>query len=104
MRLWDTDTGILLKELVGHDGTVTSVAVSVDGTRLLSGSFDRTIKLWEAHTGTLVRTFKNEGEVSSVAFAKDARHILAGGLDKKLTWWDATTGKLLQRWGCIWTP
>jgi tricorn protease-like protein len=46
--VWDAETGQLELTLQGHRLGVTSVAISKDGQRLVSGSYDRTVKVWEA--------------------------------------------------------
>ncbi len=54
----------LLLELKGHTGGVTSVAFSPDGTRIVTGSQDRTAKVWDARTGTPLLELKGHtGEV-----------------------------------------
>ena len=60
MRLWDSETGTLLKTLAGHQGTVWSVAFHPDGRRLASGGKDETIRLWEIETGECLRTLRIE--------------------------------------------
>ena len=47
IRLWDVNTGTLLRTLTGHTSGVTSVVFSPDGYTLASGSYDNTIRLWE---------------------------------------------------------
>jgi WD40 repeat protein len=47
IRLWDLDSGQPTALLVGHTGTVTSLATSADGTVLVSGSYDTTVRIWE---------------------------------------------------------
>ncbi len=74
---------------------INSVSFSPDGTRVLSGSFVTTIKLWDAATGQLLCTF-NANEVWSVAFSPDGARILSGGDDNMVKLWDAATGQLLR--------
>ena len=52
------------RTMEGHAGTVYSVCVSADGSRLFSGSGDRTIKVWNVATGVCVQTL--EGHTGSV--------------------------------------
>ncbi len=76
---------------------VSSVAFSPDGTRLLSGSADRTLKLWDAATGALLRTLEGHSDhVRSVAFSPDGTRLLSGSDDRSLKLWDAVTGAPLH--------
>ena len=43
--------------IIGHSSTVTSIATSYDGAKIVSGSSDATIKVWDACTGDLIHTF-----------------------------------------------
>jgi WD40 repeat protein len=59
---------------------VWSVAFSPDGTQLISGSFDRSVRLWRAGDRALVRTLTNgTNHVYSVAFSPDGRWLASGG-------------------------
>jgi WD40 repeat protein len=80
--------------LLGHTARVCCVAISRDGTRIVSGSADRTVKVWNAQTGHEIRSFKGHTEaVSSVAISGDGKRIVSGSADKTVKVWDATTGK-----------
>lgn len=82
---------------IGHSNSVNSVAFSPDGNRVLSGSFDTTVKLWDAATGGLIRTFMGHSSlVNSVAFSADGTRIVSGSTDQTIKVWDATTGRVLR--------
>ena len=77
MVIWDLETGVLVNRLTGHQGRVWSVAVSPD-RRIVSGSGDRTVAVWDLETGRRLATLTLDGSVRSTAWHPDGRFILAG--------------------------
>jgi len=76
---------------------VLSVSFSPDGTRIVSGSSDDTLKLWDAATGEELRTLKgHEEEVRSVSFSPDGTRIVSGSKDETVKLWDAASGEELR--------
>src|SRR5262249_39554498 len=74
-----------------------SVAVSPDGRKILSGSSDRTMILWDRESGRILRRFVgNGGWIMSVAFSPDGRHALSGGEDKVMRLWDIESGAVVH--------
>jgi WD40 repeat protein len=73
----------------GHSDSVESVAFSPDGNKALSGSYDRTMKLWNVETGTLEETFQEHTDfIMSVAFASDdGSDVLSGSADGTFKYW-----------------
>ncbi|MER3441876.1 MAG: hypothetical protein C4296_10990 [Gemmataceae bacterium] len=74
--------------LAGHTHYVLSVAFSPDGGYLASGSFDKTVRVWQVATGQHVRTLQGHTDwVRSVAFSPDGRYLASGSGDKTVRVW-----------------
>jgi WD40 repeat protein len=72
------------------------VLFSPDGARIASGGADKSIKLWDAASGRLLRTFDGHSDtVGSVAFSPDGTRIASGSDDHTIRLWDAASGNLL---------
>ena len=79
MKVWDADKGTETLTLKGHTGMVRSVAFSPDGKRIVSGSWDNTVKVWDADKGTETLTLKGHtAQVTSVAISPDGKRIVSG--------------------------
>jgi WD40 repeat protein len=79
--------------LTGHTGAVWSVSVSADGQRLLTGSEDRTLRLWDTAAGKCLQVFTGHTErIFGAVLAPDAKQVLSAG-DQTVRLWDTTTGK-----------
>lgn len=95
-RLWDTATGTEKTTLIGHNPWVTGVAFSPDGRTLASsgGWRDKSIRLWDAHSGKHKRTFIHTDEIRSVAFSPDGRILAGGSWDGTVLLWGVHTEAL----------
>jgi WD40 repeat protein len=84
------------RTLLGHQAEVVALAYSPAGRRLVTGSRDKTARLWDTATGRELFTLRgHEGPVTFAAFSPDGRRVLtlARGPDRSAIVWDADTGQ-----------
>jgi WD40 repeat protein len=99
IKLWNTETGQLLRELKDHSDAVYAVTFSPDGILLASGSADRAVKVWQVADGKRLYTLGDSTDcVYSVAWSPDGHRLAAGGVDKSLRIWEVSAqgGKLVS--------
>jgi WD40 repeat protein/predicted Ser/Thr protein kinase len=83
--------------LRGHSDEVHGIAVSPDGRQIVSGSVDKTLKVWDAATGAELMTLRgHEGGINSVTFSPDGKRIVSGSEDKTIKIWDSAAGAELM--------
>jgi len=76
---------------------VSSLAISPDGTRIVAGYADGTVKIWNDGTGALVRLLNGHTDaVTSVAYSPDGKTIFSGSADGSVRTWDADSGLSLR--------
>lgn len=83
----------IVATLKGHTEIVYAVAFSPDGKYVVTGSFDKTLKLWETATGKEIKSFGgpagHQNLVLSVAFSPNGRVLASGAADHTAKLWDA---------------
>ncbi|MEY3401265.1 MAG: hypothetical protein RLZZ86_880 [Cyanobacteriota bacterium] len=94
LKVWNLETGEEPLTLTGHGGTVQAVAVTADGTRVISGSWDNTVKVWNLETGEEQFTLTGHSDrVQAVAVTADGTRVISGSNDKTLKVWNLETGE-----------
>jgi WD40 repeat protein len=92
----DLESKRCLRVFKGHSSAVTGVAFCPDGRHAISGSWDRTVRLWDGETGSCLAILKGHSdEVLSVASGADGHRALSGSRDNTVRLWDLETGHCL---------
>ena len=85
------------KRLAGHSGWVHSVAFSADGKWLVSGSEDKTLRVWEVGSGKCINTLQRPSDrIRAVAVSPDGQFLASGGDDSQVMLWHLPTQRRLQ--------
>jgi len=97
IEIWDRQTGQTLNNMLGHDDTVRTLAISASGKWLVSGSGDG-LKVWEVETGTLIYSIPPEqSPVWSVAISPDEKTFVSSDYSGNIAAWDLATGEQQYR-------
>jgi WD40 repeat protein len=78
-----------------HQDAIYALVFSPDGARILTASWDKTAKLWNAASGKLIAAFPHQGAVNSAAFSPDGTRILTASADKTAKLWAAASGNVI---------
>ena len=92
--LWSVQTGKLLDVLAGHEGPVNSLAFSPTTNILASGSWDKTVRVWDVFSRShAVEPFQLNADVLSLAFRPDGQELVVSTLDGQLTFFSTELSK-----------
>ncbi len=93
--VWDIATGQCMHTLMGHNNSVTSTAITTDNTKVVSSSYDNTIKIWDMTTGHCLKTLQSLKTANDVLIADNNSKIIAVAKDPAIAVWDLNTGACL---------
>jgi WD40 repeat protein/tRNA A-37 threonylcarbamoyl transferase component Bud32 len=97
VAVYDATSGMQTAVCKGHDAEAMTYTFSPDGTRLASGSVDRTARVWDAATGKLLATCRGHASsVHSVAFSPDGARLVTSSADGTVMQWDTRTGQRIE--------
>lgn len=87
--IWSVQTGQLLDQLSGHEGPVSSLAFSPNGESLVSGSWDRTARIWSIFSRTQTsEPLQLQADVLDIVVRPDSLQLAISTLDGQLTFWN----------------
>lgn len=98
VRMWDIETGRLLRSLRGHTNDIRAIVFTPDGQTLATASEDRTIRLWNPKTGepTKLLFTRYDHNVCSLSLSPDGLMLARGSHNKDIKIWEVTTGTELM--------
>ena len=96
IRLINFQTGEVIRLLKGHSNVINGLAFSPDSRRLISGSDDKTARVWDVRSGRSVHTLEGHtNRINAVAFSPDGKKTVTGSHDDTLKLWDVSSGSLI---------
>ncbi|CAG8453180.1 5860_t:CDS:2 [Paraglomus brasilianum] len=91
--VWSVQTGKLLDILSGHEGPISGLAFSPNGTLLASSSWDYTARTWDIFGRSKnVEVFRHTSDVLAIAFKPDGKQLACSTLDGQIAFWDVERG------------
>jgi WD40 repeat protein len=92
---WNPQNGERVKLQGGHGVAVHELAFSKDGKRLVSAAADRTVKIWDGVSGTVLRSLSVGSVTYACAISSDNKLVVSGSFDGLVRVWDEATGRQL---------
>lgn len=91
IHTWSVQTGQLLDRLAGHEGPVSSLNFAPDGSAVVSGSWDHTVRIWNIFDRTQTsEPLQLQADVIDVVFRPDSKQLAVSTLDGQLTFWSVS--------------
>ena len=96
VRLWEVESGRMLRVMDHHFDNVTSLAFSPDGKSIASGSLDKTVAIADVKTGRVLRSLAGHAdEVSSISYSPDGKTLASASRDETIHLWDPATAEVI---------
>ncbi|XP_033005894.1 autophagy-related protein 16-1 isoform X2 [Lacerta agilis] len=93
-RIWTVDDHRLRHTLTGHSGKVLSAKFLLDNARIVSGSHDRTLKLWDLRSKVCIKTVFAGSSCNDLVCTEQC--VMSGHFDKKIRFWDIRSECVVQ--------
>ncbi|XP_070609135.1 autophagy-related protein 16-1 isoform X2 [Erythrolamprus reginae] len=93
-RIWTMDDHRLRHTLTGHSGKVLSAKFLLDKARIVSGSHDRTLKLWDLRSKVCIKTVFAGSSCNDLVCTEQC--VMSGHFDKKIRFWDIRSESVVR--------
>lgn len=93
-RIWTVDDYRLRHTLTGHSGKVLSARFLLDNARIVSGSYDRTLKLWDLKSKVCMKTVFAGSSCNDIVCTEQC--VMSGHFDKKVRFWDIRSESIVR--------
>ncbi|XP_061097080.1 autophagy-related protein 16-1-like isoform X2 [Conger conger] len=93
-RMWTVDDYRLRHTLTGHSGKVLAARFLLDNARIVSGSYDRTLKLWDLRSKVCMKTVFAGSSCNDIVCTEQC--VMSGHFDKKVRFWDIRAESIVQ--------
>jgi len=97
LKMYELDSKVAVRDFVGHSDVISSLRVSADGQKILSASWDGSIRIWNISTGLMEKKFIGHRGAAHIAiFGNDGKTIFSAGADRQIRVWDIATAKVIR--------
>jgi|GEM_PF-5071009 len=103
IKVWDSNTGKLMAQLVQHAREAHTIQWHPDGQRLLSAAYDNTARLWDVQLSLPINQSRNSlalrghmNRVNVIAWSPDSNYLTTGTEDGGIRVWDVASGQMLE--------
>ena len=97
IKLWDVETGRIMRSLEGYVQPALAVEALPDGKHILVGSLDRNMTMWDITTGALVRSFDRATDITHIDVSRDGNYALTTAANTRFfKLWNLNTGRQLK--------
>ncbi|KAJ8270834.1 hypothetical protein GJAV_G00119800 [Gymnothorax javanicus] len=93
-RMWTVDDLRLRHTLTGHSGKVLAARFLLDNARIVSGSYDRTLKLWDLRSKVCMKTVFAGSSCNDIVCTEQC--VMSGHFDKKVRFWDIRAESIVR--------